>query len=154
MVFVTEEREYLARPASIFIVVNSKSNQSSVKSVEFSKITAPEVKSGQRIIDSLFVRSPPPHPFDPPILFSYEYQHPDPMPTPDACHSHAPAMPSTTVPAPLKVGLVGGGLGGLAFAISLQRAIEGGANVELVLYEGAHAFAEIGAGESCVRSTW
>lgn len=50
--------------------------------------------------------------------------------------------------APLKIALVGGGLGGLAFAISCCRAKEEGANIEFTLFEGARKFAEIGAGES------
>jgi hypothetical protein len=64
--------------------------------------------------------------------------------------SNPRTMPSVHAPQqPLRIALVGGGLGGLAFAISLQRAIDvDRANVELTLYEGAHAFAEIGAGTS------
>lgn len=48
---------------------------------------------------------------------------------------------------PLRVALVGGGLGGMAFAITLLRAIERtGAKIDFALYEGAAKFMEIGAG--------
>ncbi|KAM0755661.1 FAD/NAD(P)-binding domain-containing protein [Meredithblackwellia eburnea MCA 4105] len=54
-------------------------------------------------------------------------------------------MPS--VNEPLRVALIGGGLGGLSFAIALLRAKEQhGAPIQFDLFEGAKQFAEIGAG--------
>ena len=53
-------------------------------------------------------------------------------------------MPSSTrseVAKPLNVAVIGGGIGGLCFAIGLLRH-----NVPFHIYEAAHAFAEIGAG--------
>ena len=53
-------------------------------------------------------------------------------------------MPSSTTPEiakPLNVAVIGGGIGGLCFAIGLLRY-----NVTFHIYEAAHAFAEIGAG--------
>jgi hypothetical protein len=44
---------------------------------------------------------------------------------------------------PLRVALIGGGLGGLAFAQALLRTKS---NVDLTIYEGARVFSEIGAG--------
>ena len=53
-------------------------------------------------------------------------------------------MPCTTkskIAKPLNVAVIGGGIGGLCFAIGLLRH-----NVPFHIYEAAHAFAEIGAG--------
>ena len=53
-------------------------------------------------------------------------------------------MPSSTTPEiakPLNVAVIGGGIGGLCFAIGLLRH-----NVPFHIYEAAHAFSEIGAG--------
>ena len=53
-------------------------------------------------------------------------------------------MPSSTtsgISKPLDVAVIGGGIGGLCFAIGLLRH-----NVPFHIYEAAHAFAEIGAG--------
>lgn len=53
-------------------------------------------------------------------------------------------MPSATTPGtakPLTIAVIGGGIGGLCFAIGLLRH-----NVPFHIYEAAHAFAEIGAG--------
>ena len=53
-------------------------------------------------------------------------------------------MPSSTtseIAKPLNVAVIGGGIGGLCFAIGLLRH-----NVPFHIYEAAHAFAEIGAG--------
>lgn len=53
---------------------------------------------------------------------------------------------------PLRIAIIGGGLGGLTLALTLAR--EKGANIQVTIYEAAAAFAEIGAGISIGRNAW
>ncbi|CED82602.1 E [Phaffia rhodozyma] len=50
--------------------------------------------------------------------------------------------------APLKIAIIGGGIAGLAAAMGVLKHQKEGANVEVVIYEAAHEFKEIGAGVS------
>lgn len=54
---------------------------------------------------------------------------------------------------PLRIAIVGGGLGGLTLALTLGKAQEEGANIQVTIYEAAAAFAEIGAGISIGRNS-
>ncbi|KAI5476069.1 salicylate hydroxylase [Pseudohyphozyma bogoriensis] len=56
-------------------------------------------------------------------------------------------MTVTKVP-PLRIAIVGGGIGGLCSAIPIVEAIERGANVTLAIYESGATFSELGAGLS------
>ena len=58
------------------------------------------------------------------------------------------ALTAMSAAKPLRVALIGGGIGGLGFAIALQAQREEGGAVELIVYEGARQFEEIGAGTS------
>ncbi|KIK66771.1 hypothetical protein GYMLUDRAFT_37901 [Collybiopsis luxurians FD-317 M1] len=59
-------------------------------------------------------------------------------------------MSSTTNTKKLRVAIIGGGIGGLTFAVALK----GCRNIEVNLYEQAHQITEIGAGIGVWHRTW
>ncbi|KAL8286492.1 hypothetical protein RQP46_004509 [Phenoliferia psychrophenolica] len=52
------------------------------------------------------------------------------------------------LPPPLRIGIVGGGIGGLVAALGILRAQKAGANVRVDIYETGPTFSELGAGLS------
>ncbi|KZT63557.1 FAD/NAD(P)-binding domain-containing protein [Daedalea quercina L-15889] len=52
----------------------------------------------------------------------------------------------------LRVAIVGGGIGGLSFAVALRKLC--GSHVKIDLYEAAHAFTEVGAGIGVWPRVW